>query len=466
MPVRVASNAMSTLTRNPDGSITLHTTVAVHLPAGTSMLDAENALQAEVNKAGADLTGQMLQLRDAEGKPLRLRGRTFTAKKKKEPLHIETPYGCVVISRWAYQTSSGGSCFYPLDQAARLMGSATPKFAQMVSRKYVELPAAEVVRDLRENHGRSISADFVQRLADLTGEMAQAALAAPGSGARTGLPAPDAAALPPPSAVATVTVGMDGASMLMGMRNPQSISADGRKDRVREWRMAMIGTIALHDAEGRRLATLYAASAPPEHKDEGKSAFWEAMERELAAVKERYPQAHYVGISDGAADFVPWLQAHTSEQVLDFYHAGGYLYAASGAFPSLVPEGASADWWGQAACHELRHTPGAAAQILTEMEQRAAAPQKTDSVLTKALDAAITYFRNNLSRMHYADCTARGLPIGSGVTEAGCKLLIKKRLCGPGMTWGFKAASHLLSLRAVAHSSGGRWNSLWKSILA
>lgn len=37
--------------------------------------------------------------------------------------------------------------------------------------------------------------------------------------------------------------------------------------------------------------------------------------------------------------------------------------------------------------------------------------------------------------MHYARYRAQGLPIGSGVTEAACKTLVKQRLCGSGMKW-------------------------------
>ncbi len=67
--------------------------------------------------------------------------------------------------------------------------------------------------------------------------------------------------------------------------------------------------------------------------------------------------------------------------------------------------------------------------------------------------------------MDYVDYQAAGLPIGSGVTEAGCKLLVKKRLRGPGMTWGFKMAGHILKLRTLAHSAGERRAGLWRTIL-
>jgi len=37
--------------------------------------------------------------------------------------------------------------------------------------------------------------------------------------------------------------------------------------------------------------------------------------------------------------------------------------------------------------------------------------------------------------MNYAMHTEKNLPIGSGVTEAACKTLVKQRLCGLGMRW-------------------------------
>jgi hypothetical protein len=418
------------------------------------MLEAEEHLQAAVNKAGAAVTGRLLASRDGSGAALYREGRKFTPKRKKEPRHVETPYGCVVVERWAYQSSLGGVCYYPLDDAAGLIGAATPKFAQMVSRKLVELPAAEVVRDLRENHARKVSADFVQRLTELVGGLAEAAL-----------PDDKGGGLPPPEKVATVTVGVDGACVLMGSRAEDGVSTDGRRDRVRDWRVAMVGTVTLYDEAGEKLGSIYTATAPPEDKDKGKEAFWGEMEREITAVKKRYPAACYVGLSDGAADFVPWLRKHTSRLVLDFYHAAGYLHAAARAFSHEIPAGEAPGWWSQEACHHLKHDKGAAAGLLEVLERRLEERRPLSSSDREAVEKAATYFRNNIERMDYADCREAGLPIGSGVTEAGCKLLVKKRMCGPGMTWGFKMAGRLLRLRALAHSAGDRWAGLWRKIL-
>ena len=123
----------------------------------------------------------------------------------------------------------------------------------------------------------------------------------------------------------------------------------------------MVGAITLHDSAGERLGTIYAATAPPEDKEDGKTAFWSVMAREVAAVRERYPEAKYTGVSDGASDFIPWLQEHTGVQVLDFYHASGYVCAAAGAFAHEAPKGEDAStWWAHEACSHLKHEEGAA----------------------------------------------------------------------------------------------------------
>jgi hypothetical protein len=189
------------------------------------------------------------------------------------------------------------------------------------------------------------------------------------------------------------------------------------------------------------------------------------MDKEVAIIKARYPNARYVGISDGATDFVPWLRRHTGELVLDFFHAASYLHAAAGAFAHEVPKGEAPNWWSHEACSFLKRESGAAAGLLATMEERLADTRSMTTADHEALTSAIRYFTNNTERMDYNRYLEENLPIGSGVTEAACKLLVKKRFCGPGMKWSFTAAGRLLNLRAVARSAGERWDALWAAIL-
>ncbi len=65
--------------------------------------------------------------------------------------------------------------------------------------------------------------------------------------------------------------------------------------------------------------------------------------------------------------------------------------------------------------------------------------------------------------MNYPAHMEKDLPIGSGVTEAACKTLVKQRLCGSGMRWKNRGAKVILSLRAIVQSKG-RWQQFWEKI--
>ena len=65
--------------------------------------------------------------------------------------------------------------------------------------------------------------------------------------------------------------------------------------------------------------------------------------------------------------------------------------------------------------------------------------------------------------MDYSTHIEKDLPIGSGVTEAACKTLVKQRLCGSGMRWKNKGAKVIFyhyvlwfSPRGDGSSFGGR----------
>ena len=81
------------------------------------------------------------------------------------------------------------------------------------------------------------------------------------------------------------------------------------------------------------------------------------------------------------------------------------------------------------------------------------------------VESATTYFRNQVKggRMGYAALTARHIPIGSGVTEAACKVLVKQRLCGSGMRCKEPGAAAVLSVRCLTYTPG-RWAQFWSRI--
>ena len=76
------------------------------------------------------------------------------------------------------------------------------------------------------------------------------------------------------------------------------------------------------------------------------------------------------------------------------------------------------------------------------------------------VEKAISYFTNNQQRMNYPDYRARGLQIGSGTIESGCKRVVKARLDQAGMTWTVEGARAVLKARAAYLS--GHWDDYWQ----
>ena len=403
-------------------------TIQIQVPLSRSMLDTEEAIQQALNEAGVLASTVALESFDTDGTPLQL-GDTTWYSKGPVPCTYQTPYGEAVVARHVYQTAAGGATFCPLERDARIVLTSTPRFAKQISHKYAETAGGRVQTDLADNHGRHVSLAFIQDLAAVVAAVVQAKeetwhYATP--------------QLPKP--VRTVSIGVDGTCILQ-------VDEGGRQ--------VMVGTVSLHDHAGERLHTLYLA-APPEY---GKEQFFARLDREIAHVKACYPRAHDTGVADGAADNWSYLEQHTSSVCLDFHHATSYVQrAAKAAHPRRVAERTrwAEDWY-----HRLKHEKGAITQLLEELQllQAVGVPAHVQA----DLDAALTYLRNHQHQMAYAERVAAHRPIGSGVTEAACKTLVKMRLCRSGAKWKTAGAGTVLSLRALSYSDG-RWEQFWSKV--
>ena len=494
------------ITRNGD-----EIEVKIKMKLTGSMLEMEHIIQAGVNEVGTIATGEALSKFDATGDQINIAGIKLTSKGKvlKE---YQTPYGAVIVNRHVYQTSKGGKTFCPLDERARIITSSTPKFAQMISYKYASLSAIEVADDLHSNHGRKTIPSFVQQTADMVGSIAQATE----ESWNYEIPEQD-------EPIANISLSLDGTCMLMHKLDKDDVASraankkqliddfkikinrktldtdifkiiheniitDGYKpdclsskiikkmihgeistldallDNIHDpepggYREAMTGNISLYTTDGERVHTVYIGATP----EYGKAKFLSHLQDEVNKIKKKYPDALYIGLADGAANNWEFLNPNTQCQILDFYHAAEYLAGASYAFKTSEAERKT---WLANACHELKHTQNAAQTILSQMQDQEKTikdKRKVSDVVKKKLSAATTYFTNQLSRMNYHEYTAKNLPIGSGITEAACKTLIKQRLCRSGMRWKNKGASIVLALRSLVKTTE-RWSQFWDKI--
>ena len=81
----------------------------------------------------------------------------------------------------------------------------------------------------------------------------------------------------------------------------------------------------------------------------------------------------------------------------------------------------------------------------------------------EVFEKAYRYMSKRMKYLRYAQYRAQGMPIGSGVTEAACKTLVKQRLCCSGMRWTPQGAQIILSLRALVLTDT-RWGQFWQKI--
>lgn len=393
-----------------------------------SMLNDEQALQQSLNEAGQVAMKPMLEQFDTNGEPIRINGIKHTVRDRL-PQTYETPYGPVKVQRNSYQTSKGGRSYVPLEAGGRMVLNSTPRYAQIVSGKYARFGADAICEDLLECNGRKLSRNYAKKLSDFVGSIAQCYE----TEWEYDLPEFDVP-------VGSISFGLDGTCILM--------HKDG-------WREAMCGSIAFYDTQGERLHTIY-CSATPEY---GKEKFKDKFSREIQRVKEQFPDVLCIGLADGAKDNWTFLKQYTKRLLLDFYHAREYISkAASAIFGRDV---INKKIWEDNFSSALKHKQGSANRFIKELEtQRANLDKKNFIERDEEIRQVITYYKNHKDKMFYSRHIKDNLPIGSGVTEAACKVLIKQRMCISGARWKDDGASCVLALRTLKLTTG-RWQQFW-----
>jgi hypothetical protein len=420
--------SMSSTVKSHKGNLL---TIEMTIELGGSMLDMENHIQDELNLAGQLATIAALKTFDTDGSPIIVSKTKLTARKEKASQHYESPYGSVHVDRYLYQSNEGGYTYCPLEDGARIIITSTPRFAQIVSDKYSRMPAGDVVEDLFTSSRRDVSRRYVPKLAEAVATIAQLKEDA----WEYDLPQLE-------SPVASIGIGIDGTYVL--------IKEEG-------WREAMSGTIALYDKKGNRLHTAYIAASP----EYGKQQFHDKMSREIERVKVRFPKARTLGLGDGAKQNWTFLEQHTDEQALDFWHTSQYVHKVADAY-----WGFSEKWkdlkeeWLEKWHHILKYDDSGATKLLSEfkMLQKELRGAKSDTV-----QKSITYFENHLLLMNYGSLVKRRLPIGSGVTEAACKAVVKARCSISGAGWTHEGVGMVLTLRTLKLSEGN-WDSFWSKL--
>jgi hypothetical protein len=371
---------------------------------------------------------------------------------------VGTLFGTIALSRIGYEPlESGMPSIFPLEMRLGLTeGRATPALSARVGQWSAQYTQKTVLALLKEEHEVTWSAETLRKVT-----------------------ATLSAALAPLRQDAQVEQVLDWLETASKSRGPHKPVLSAGRDGVfvplrgsQEYREASTATLAVLDRRGRRVGTVYLGHMP----EAGQPTLSKQLTALLDEVLKRWqgplPRLEYV--TDGGfhpREYFEWeLRYRTHprtgaplvwEQVLDFFHACGYVTKIAEALFGAGSQQAAS--WAHKMRHWLRDKRHGVFRVL-----HSAAAHRSRWELTKeeekAYSSAYNYLRQRMSIMDYVSYRRQGLSIGSGVTEAACKILFTQRFKQSGMKWSWEGGQVIVDLRAIWLS--GVWTSVYDAYLA
>jgi hypothetical protein len=144
------------------------------------------------------------------------------------------------------------------------------------------------------------------------------------------------------------------------------------------------------------------------------------------------------------------------EFVLDWSHVAEKLHALAGLWHNRDPAAARA--WAERAKDLLW---GRGGQALLEDLRAQVLPEGASAELAEGYRQLCGYVKSNVHRLDYPGYRAKGWEVGSGPTEAGCKVM-SGRLKGTGMRWCVSQTEPVAALRALYASEESLWDAFWR----
>lgn len=162
-----------------------------------------------------------------------------------------------------------------------------------------------------------------------------------------------------------------------------------------------------------------------------------------------------VAISDGGNGLEEAFKRNFDDGmlcILDWWHAAQHLHDYA---KMLHGDGAEAKAWAEQAKTVLWEKGGKDLG-----EHLRGMPEPSDAGTAEEFRKLLGYFKNNEHRTDYPEYRKQGLDVGSGPTEAACKIM-GARLKGSGMRWVEEGAARIAPLRALFLSGDGAWDAYW-----
>jgi hypothetical protein len=373
---------------------------------------------------------------------------------------VATLFGNITLYRIGYETvdaDSGLRNIFPLEMRLGVTaGRATPALMERVGRASAQHTQKTVLEWLKQDHNVQWSAETLRKVtASLSAALAPSRHKAQVQQVLTWLKtASDSSGSHKP----VLSAGRDG--VFVPMRGSK------------EYREASTATLTVLNRRGQRVGTVYVGHMPESGQTTLSAHLTALLNDVLMRWQGPLPRLEYV--TDGGHhpaeyfDEVLRSMVHPRtgsalewQQVLDFYHACGYVTKMAEALFGAGTQQAKS--WSAKMRRWLRDKQHGIFRVL-----HSAAAHRSGWELTKAeeeaYDAAYNYLRKRMPLMDYVGYRRHGLAIGSGVTEAACKTLFTQRFKQSGMKWSWEGGQVIVELRAIWLS--GIWTEVYTTHLA
>jgi hypothetical protein len=346
-----------------------------------------------------------------------------------------TLHGELKVQRAYYYCQRCHQSFVPYDEVLGLEDEISPGLRPLVCLAGTLVPFADAAEDvLRRYAGVRLSASTVLRCTEAAGERLRAQLKE-GRMVRPTQPEPGWAGTRA-EGQPTAYLGLDAFSV--PMQGPGAGQAEHR----------MLYSALLYTPDKRHQRYLVDFELDD----------LAAQVRCLAGACGVTQVTELVAITDGGNGLEEALQRHLADNlvtVLDWYHAAQHLCDFAAALHATDETARHA--WSQETKAILYEQGGEA--LLTHLHQMVLPPGVRLEV-REEFRKLIGYFEHNRHRTDYPAYRQRGWDIGSGPTEAGCKI-IGERLKGSGMRWVEEGAATVAALRALYVSGPKLWDGFW-----
>jgi hypothetical protein len=382
------------------------------------------------------------------------RGRTISCREDQKYDFIEyrdkkllTVLGPVTVRRAYYYDREHRRGYCPKDLALDIDGTSySSGVRRMMSKVGAYRPFGLGHEDLYELADIRVSAKEVERISQMVGDQAETFHAAEAKASLSGK-------IVPIKPVPRMYVCMDGTGVPVVKKETagrQGKGEDGQA-KTREAKLGCVFTQTHLDEAGHPV------------RDENSTSYTGAIETAEVFGTRIYQEAMRRGMDSAGdvcviGDGAPWIwniadeQFYGATQVVDLYHAREHYWNVARA--CFGQNNAKLHQWTEERRIEL--DDGRVEEVIHAINQCSSLPGYNKVIC----DREIGYFTKNKDRMRYADFRKRGLFVGSGVLEAGCRTVIGQRLKHSGMHWTVRGANSIIALRCSIMSN--RWEDFWE----